>query len=57
MGGAVAVNNGTATLQVTSLPVGLNSLTAIYTGDSHDTAATSPAVQELITGQTSVEID
>jgi hypothetical protein len=54
--GAATVSNGTASLSLTSLPVGLNSLTAVYSGDSHNSTATAPAVSELITGQTSVEI-
>jgi hypothetical protein len=54
--GAATVSDGTASLSLTSLPVGLNSLTAVYSGDSHNSAATASAVSELITGQTSVEI-
>jgi subtilase family serine protease len=57
LGSAVPIVNGSASLSVTSLPVGLNSLTAVYSGDSHDSSATSAAVDELVTGQTTVEID
>ena len=57
LGGAVTVVNGTAGLSVTSLPVGLNSLTAVYSGDSNNSSATSAATAELVTGQTTVEID
>ena len=57
LGGAVTVVNGTAGLPVTSLPVGMNSLTAVYSGDSNNSSATSAASQELVTGQTTVEID
>ncbi len=57
LGGPVVVVNNAATLSVTSLPVGLNSLTAVYSGDSNNSTATSTAVAELVTGQTSVEID
>lgn len=57
LGTAVPVANGTATLSVTTLPVGLGSLTAVYSGDSHDSGATSPAVTQLITGQTQVLIE
>ena len=57
LGGPVTVVNNGATLSVTSLPVGLNSLTAVYSGDSNNSTATSTAVAELVTGQTSVEID
>ena len=56
LGSAAPLVDGTATLAVTSLPVGLNSLTAVYSGDSHDSSATSPAVAQLITGQAQVEI-
>ena len=56
LGTAVPLTNGTASLSVSNLPVGLDSLTAVYTGDSHNSSATSPVVQELITGQTSVQI-
>lgn len=54
--GTATVSNSTASLSLTSLPVGLNSLTAVYSGDSHNSTATASAVSELITGQTSVEI-
>ncbi len=57
LGAPVTVVNDAASLSVTSLPVGLNSLTAVYSGDSHNSTATSAAVAELVTGQTSVEID
>jgi len=57
LGAPVTVVNNAATLSVTSLPVGLNSLTAVYSGDSHDSTATSAAIAELVTGQTAVEID
>jgi subtilase family serine protease len=57
LGGAVTVVNDAASLSVTSLPVGLNSLTAVYSGDSHNSNATSAAVSQLVTGQTAVEID
>ena len=56
LGAAVPLINGTASLSVYNLPVGLDSLTAVYTGDSHNSSATSPVVSELITGQTSVAI-
>ncbi|NYF80821.1 Ig-like domain repeat protein [Granulicella arctica] len=57
LGGAVTVIDGTAALSVTSLPVGFNSLTAVYSGDSYDSSATSAAIAELVTGRTAVEID
>lgn len=57
LGTAVPLSSGTATLSVTTLPVGLSSLTAVYSGDSHDSSATSPAVAQLTTGQTQVLIE
>jgi hypothetical protein len=54
--GTATVTKGTASLSLTSLPVGFDSLTAVYSGDSHNSTATAPAVSELITGKTSVEI-
>jgi subtilase family serine protease len=57
LGAPVTVVNDAASLSVTSLPVGLNSLTAVYSGDSNNSTATSTAIAELTTGQTAVEID
>jgi hypothetical protein len=54
--GTATVYKGTAILSFTSLPVGLDSLTAVYSGDPNNSSATSAALPELITGQTSVEI-
>ncbi len=56
LGSPVAVSGNTATLQITTLPVGLNSLTATYTGDRYNAGANSSAVPELITGQTSIAV-
>jgi subtilase family serine protease len=56
LGAAVPVAADSATLSITNLPVGLNSLTAVYSGDSHNSSATSAAVAQLITGQTQVTI-
>lgn len=56
LGTATSITSGVATLSVSSLPVGLNSLTAVYTGDAHDSSATSSSLAQLITGQTTVEI-
>jgi hypothetical protein len=57
LGTAVPLSNGAASMSVSSLPVGLDSITAVYSGDSHNSTATSPAIAQLITGQTTVEID
>jgi subtilase family serine protease len=56
LGAAVPLANGSATLSITTLPVGLNSLTAVYSGDSNNSDATSSAVAQLVTGQTQVAI-
>jgi len=56
LGTPVAVNGNTATLQTTTLPVGLNSVTATYSGDRHNAGSSSSAVPELITGQTSIAV-
>lgn len=56
LGDAVPVLDGSATLSVTSLPVGIDSLTAVYSGDSHNSGATSSAVAQLVTGRTKVSI-
>ncbi|MBW4028180.1 MAG: hypothetical protein HIU93_12365 [Acidobacteria bacterium] len=56
LGSSVALTGNTATLAVTTLPVGLDSLTAVYSGDTNDSGATSSGLAQLITGQTSVQI-
>ncbi len=56
LGSPVALSSNTATLQISNLPVGLNSLTATYTGDRYNAGANSAAVPELITGQTSIAV-
>jgi hypothetical protein len=56
LGSPVSVVNGSASLSVSSLPVGLDSLTAVYSGDVHNSGATSKAISELVTGQTSIQI-
>jgi hypothetical protein len=42
--GIVPVSSGTASLTVSSLPVGTDSITAVYSGDANFNAATSSAV-------------
>ncbi|WP_263376016.1 Ig-like domain repeat protein [Granulicella aggregans] len=56
LGSPVPVNGNTATLQIATLPVGLDSLTATYSGDRHNAGANSSAVPQLITGQTSIAV-
>ncbi len=56
LGSPVAVSGNVATLQIATLPVGLNSLTATYSGDRYNSGANSSAVPELVTGQTSISV-
>ena len=56
IGSTTITSGNTATLQISTLPVGLDSLSAVYTGDRHNSASTSATVSQLITGQTNVEI-
>lgn len=42
--GTANLNQGVASVVTSSLPVGTNSVIAIYNGDSNDTGSTSPAV-------------
>jgi hypothetical protein len=44
--GSAAVSGGTATLTISALPAGTQSITAVYSGDSSYTAATSSALAE-----------
>ena len=57
LGAAVRVTNGTAAFSVSNPPVGLDSNTAVYSGDSCNFPATLAAIVQLVTGQTSVELD
>jgi trimeric autotransporter adhesin len=52
LGPAMQLTNGTATMDVTTLPVGPNSITADYSGDSNFAPSTS-AVQTVTVGQAS----
>jgi hypothetical protein len=56
LGQPVTVASGRASLSVQSLSVGTHTITATYTGDSHNSAASSGALQQVITGETSVQI-
>jgi hypothetical protein len=47
--GPGTLTSGVATLSVTTLPVGLNSLTAAFTQDSNFLASTSPVVTQAVT--------
>jgi hypothetical protein len=46
--GNVVLSSGVATLNVTSLPVGTDSITASFVGDANFAAATSPAVSVVV---------
>jgi hypothetical protein len=48
LGAAVTLNNGAATLITALLPIGTDSLTAVYSGDSNFAGATSGALAEVI---------
>jgi hypothetical protein len=48
--GSGTVTNGVATLNVTSLPIGANSITANYQGSANFSASTSPAFTQTVTG-------
>lgn len=46
--GIVAVSGGVATLSVTTLPVGTNLLTAIYSGDASFTSSVSNGINQVV---------
>jgi Bacterial Ig-like domain (group 3) len=51
--GAVNVAGGTASCQTSSLPVGSDQITAVYSGDSHyQGSASSPALTETVSADT-----
>lgn len=50
--GTATLTNGVATLSLTTLPVGSNSITATFTGDTNFASATSSAAVVIITGPT-----
>ena len=52
--GTGVLASGVATLNVTTLPVGTNSLTAVYAGDTNFVASTSPAVPFVVSKVTPV---
>ena len=52
--GSAALSGGTAVLQVNSLPVGSNSLTAVYLGDAFNSTSTSPRWTRLRLARRSV---
>ncbi len=51
--GTGTISAGKATLLISSLPVGTDSVTATYAGDNYNSAATSPALSQVVDeGQT-----
>ena len=54
--GTAQVVNGLATLVVSNLPLGTNSLTASYSGDSSNAASASSTVGETILGSTTTSL-
>lgn len=56
IGAPVSVQGISATLQTSALPVGLNQITAVYSGDKNNSGSTSNAISQLITGQTIVRV-
>jgi len=46
--GTASAVSGSETLTTTVLPVGTDSITAVYQGDSNFTSSTSPAISELV---------
>jgi hypothetical protein len=48
--GTSSLNGGVATLTTSTLPVGTDSITAKYSGDTNFTSSTSPALQQLVQG-------
>jgi hypothetical protein len=54
LGSAVAVSGNTAALQTSSLAVGAHTVTAVYSGDSHNAKSTSIAIVQIVTGTTKI---
>jgi probable HAF family extracellular repeat protein len=48
LGAAIALVGGSASLTTSTLPAGTDSITAVYSGDSSNAAATSPALSEVV---------
>jgi len=56
LGSAAQVSAGAASITVPSLSVGTHTITANYSGDTKNSAAPSNALQQVITGQTTIQI-
>lgn len=46
--GTGALSGGSASLVISTLPVGSNAITAVFSGDSNLSASTSKAVQQVV---------
>ena len=55
--GTTQVVNGIATFFTTSLPVGINTMTAQYTGDAHTLPSTSAPIMQLIAGMVTMQVN
>jgi hypothetical protein len=55
--GSVSLSGGSAALITTTLPVGTNSITAVYSGDTNFTGSTSNTVSQVVAAVTSSGIN
>ena len=51
-----SVNSGIATFFTTNLPIGLHNMTAHYLGDANTQPSTSPMINQVVLGQTPLQI-
>src|SRR5439155_3134213 len=54
--GSSMLSNGTATLNVSTLPAGSNSISAFYNGDSRYTGSTSPTLTQTVRASTTTSL-
>jgi hypothetical protein len=54
--GQATATSGKAQITLTNLSVGAHSLTAVYAGDTLNDGASSPAIEQVITGQTTFAV-
>jgi len=57
LGQATIDSHGVATMTTLSLPLGANSLTAVYSGDANFTASTAPAFTQTVLTPTTTTVD
>jgi hypothetical protein len=53
LGSPITLLGGVASLTTSTLPIGTDSITAVYSGDMYNAASTSPVLNEAITGSAS----